>query len=99
MMPRTVTMPVVASTVFSTIATLPASDRPLPGMVATTLVDVGRHGLAQIGQHALRHREGDIDRRHLVDGGQRRGVGRPHEIADLDVGSADPPGERCPDQR
>ena len=37
MMPRTVTMPVVASTVFSTIATLPSSDRWWPGMVAITL--------------------------------------------------------------
>ena len=38
MMPRTVTMPVVESTEFSTIATLPASDRPLPGIEATTFV-------------------------------------------------------------
>jgi hypothetical protein len=36
-MPRTVTMPVVESTVFSTIATLPVSERRWPGIVAITL--------------------------------------------------------------
>ena len=56
-----------------------------------------RHGLAQIDQHALRDREGHIDRRHLVDDGERRGIGRPHEIADLDIGGADPSRERRAD--
>ena len=30
--------------------------------------------------------------------GERRGIGRPHEIADLDVGGADPAGERRADR-
>ena len=55
------------------------------------------HGLAQIDQHALRHRERHIDRRHLVDDGKRRGIGRTHEIADLHIGGADPPRERRAD--
>ena len=38
-----------------------------------------------------------IDRRHLVDDGKRRGIGRPHEIADLHIGGADPPRERRAD--
>src|SRR5438552_2376751 len=42
-----------------------------------------RHGLAEIDQHALPNGEGDIDRRHLVDDGERRGIGRTDEIADL----------------
>ena len=36
MTPRTVIMPVVASTAFSTMATLPSSERWWPGMVAIT---------------------------------------------------------------
>src|ERR1700710_1164621 len=79
MMPRTVTIPVVASTVFSTIATLPVSERWWPGIALG-------HRIAQVDQHALRHGEGDIDRRHLVDDGERCEIGRAHEIAHLDVG-------------
>ena len=97
MMPRTVTMPVVASTVFSTIATLPVSERWWPGMVAVTLERPAAIDLAQIDQHALRNREGDIDRRHLVDDGERRRIRRAHEIADLHIGHADPAGKRRAD--
>ena len=67
-------------------------------MVAVTPGDALRHGLAQVDQHALRNREGHIDRRHLVDDGKRRGIGRAHEIADLHIGGADPPRERRADR-
>src|ERR1700754_1724513 len=49
-----------------------------------------RHGFAQIDQDALRNGEGDVDRGHLVDDSQRRGVGGADEIADFHVGGADP---------
>ena len=52
---------------------------------------------AQIDQHALRNGKGDVDRRHLVDDGERLGIGRPHEIADLHIGRADPARERRAD--
>ena len=57
-----------------------------------------RHRLAQVDQHALRNRERHIDRRHLVDHGKRRGIGRAHEIADLHIGGADPARERRADR-
>ena len=57
----------------------------------------GRHRLAQIDQYALRNGEGDIDRRHLVDDRERRGIGGADEIADLHIGGADPSGERRAD--
>ncbi len=60
-------MPVVGSTVFSTIATLPVSELRCRAMVAVTGDGLVGHRLAQIDQHALRHGEGHIDRRHLVD--------------------------------
>lgn len=56
------------------------------------------HCLAQVDQHALRNGEGHVNRRHLVDHGERRGIGRPHEIADLYVGGADPACKRRTDQ-
>ena len=56
------------------------------------------HGLAQIDQHALRDREGHVDRGHLVDHGERLGVGGTDEIADLHIGRADPARERRADQ-
>ena len=59
----------------------------------------GRHGVAQIDQHALRNGEGHVDRRHLVDDGERRGIGGTDEISDLDVGGADPPRERRANHR
>ena len=67
-------------------------------MVAVTPESALRHRLAQVDQHALRNREGHIDRRHLVDDGKRRGIGRAHEIADLHIGHADPPRERRADR-
>ena len=93
-MPRTVIMPVVGiDGVFdhrdlALLRTLPA------GNGGGHLRAVLRHGLAQIDQHTLGNREGDVDRRHLVDDRKRRGVGRTHEVADLDVGGADPARER-----
>ena len=57
-----------------------------------------RHRLAQIDQHALGDGERHVDRRHLVDDGERREIGRPHEIADLDVSGTDPARERCADR-
>jgi hypothetical protein len=57
----------------------------------------GRHGIAQVDQHALRNGEGHIDRRHLVDDGERRGIGRAHKIADFHVGRADPSRKRRAD--
>jgi hypothetical protein len=56
-----------------------------------------RHRLAQIHQHALRNREGDIDRRHLVDDRERGRIRRAHEISDLHIGHADPAGKRRAD--
>ena len=56
------------------------------------------HCIAQVDQHALRNGERHVDRRHLVDHGERRGVGGTHEIADLDIGSANPAGKRRADQ-
>ena len=91
MMPRTVTMPVVESTVFSTIATLPLFGSLLAGNGRDHLGFPACHGIAQIDQHALWNGEGYIDRRHLVDDGKRRGIGWPHEISDLYIGRADPP--------
>jgi hypothetical protein len=60
-------------------------------MVAITLDDP----LAMASRRSTRTRngEGHIDRRHLVDDGQRRGVGRADEIPDFHVGGADPPRE------
>ena len=49
------------------------------------------HGVAQIDEHTLRNCKGHIDRSHLVDDGERRGIGRTHEVADLHIGRADPP--------
>ena len=49
----------------------------------------GRHGIAQVDQDTLRNCESHIDRRHLVDDGQRHRIGRTNEIADFDIGYAD----------
>ena len=76
---------------------MPSSDRAWPGIVAITRDPPDRHGVAEIDEHALRNGEGHVDRRHLVDDGERRGIGRPHEIADLHVGRADPSRERRAD--
>ena len=67
-------------------------------MVAVTPETPFRHRLAQIDQHALRNREGHVDRRHLVDDGKRGGIGRAHEISDLHIGHADPPRKRRADR-
>ena len=69
-----------------------------PGWSRSTLGGALGHRLAQIDQHALRNGEGHIDRRHLVDDGKRRGIGRAHEIADLHIGGADPARERRADR-
>ena len=74
--------------------TWPVARFASPGMIASMVAVFGSERLADVGQHLLRHGEGDVDRRHLVDGRHRRGVGLAHEIADLDHGRADAAGDR-----
>ena len=57
----------------------------------------GCHGIAQVDQDPLRNGKRHIDRRHLVDDGERRGIGRSHEISDFHIGRADPARKRRPD--
>ena len=101
MIARTVTMPVATSTVFSIIATLPVSE-PFslsPGNEAITLATPLFTASCRSGKHALRHAERDVDWRDLVDGGERRDVGRTHEVADLDVSGTDATRDRRADDR
>ncbi len=94
MVARMVTMPVAGSTVFSIIVTWPLACFCVAGNDRLDGGGFRRQRLADLGQNLLRHREADIDRRHLVDGRHRRGVGLAHEIADLDGGRADAAGDR-----
>ena len=98
MVARMVAMPVAASTVFSIMVTCAGARLSPPGMIASMRGGLGGERAADLRQVLLRHREADIDRRHLVDGRHRRGVGLAHEIADLDVGRADAAGDRRADR-
>ena len=91
-------MPVAASTVFSIIVTLPVGELLIARNDRLHRRGLRGDRLADVGQIALRHREGHIDRRHLNDGRERRGVGLTHEIADLHVGHADASGDRRADR-
>ncbi len=85
------------STVFSIIVTWPLAGFVAPGMKASTVAVSASDRLANVLQRALRHREGDVDRRHLDDGRERSDVGLAHEIADLHVGHAGSPADRRAD--
>ena len=94
MVARIMAMPVAGSTVFSIMVTWPVARLSEPGDDRVDGRGLVGERLADIGQALLRHREGDVDRRHLVDGRHWRGVGLAHEIADLDGGGADAAGDR-----
>ena len=89
-------VPVAGSTELSTSASLPGARRFEPCGVASTVAPCG-HRLVQGRQQRLLHREGDVDRRDLVDGGEDAGgavVGGLGDVALLDRDDADPAGDR-----
>ena len=65
MVARIVAMPVAGSTVFSIIVTWPLARLSVAGNDRLDGRGLGGDRLADVGQIVLRHREADIDRRHL----------------------------------
>ncbi len=70
-----VTMPVAGSTVFSIMRDLARRARAAARNDRLERRGFGRNRGSHVRQVALRHGEGHVDRRDLVDGGERRGVG------------------------